>query len=445
MSGMSKVVWAEGIFLGQQHFQAWDRQLNERIGFAMQAHLPFYWGVSVLEWSETALREGRFELNRLKCVLPNGQAIDFNREQEDPVFFDLASSGREECVVSLAVPNNGVVAGVAGYQSDSRIASWIAQYKDLSDDCDSARTREVLLAKPNIMLRIERDTAERMQSLRLVKIQRQYDGEYKVVNDIFPPCLNINAITSLRDVVQSSVDMLTNLVREFAKNRLKIGDVSSYSTNELTEFLFNKELALLLPEMQQYIQQPNLHPYGYYQLLTRIHQVVSVYIHPEAIGRVVEYKHDALEECLTPLLNDVRNMLLSRKERPEDQVALNYLSPGRYETTEVPRHALENFSFYLAVDCKQDSVEWVNQFTGLCKLASIDQLDAIVASGLPGVPIKHVQRLPQKIRIKSGYEYFRILTDNELWNAVVLSQKFGMFCMGEFADAKIELIMLEEK
>ncbi len=28
MKDLSKVVWAEGVFLGQQHFQAWDRNLE---------------------------------------------------------------------------------------------------------------------------------------------------------------------------------------------------------------------------------------------------------------------------------------------------------------------------------------------------------------------------------------------------------------------------------
>jgi type VI secretion system protein ImpJ len=295
------------------------------------------------------------------------------------------------------------------------------------------------------MLRTERDSVERMQLMRLVKIQKQYDGEYQIAKDILPPCLNVNATSAIREVVQGSADMISNLVREFAKNRLKIGDISSYSSTEMTDFLFQKELAILLPEFQQFVQQTTLHPYGFYQLISKMHQIVSVYVHPESIGKVTEYKHDSLEECLLPIINDVRPMLALRKDRPEDQVKLNVLSPGRYETTEIPRHALENFSFYLAVDCKQDSVEWVNQFVNLCKLASVDQLDAIVSSGLPGVQMKHVQRLPQKIRIKSGYEYFQVSTDSELWNSVLLSQKFGVFCMGQFAEANIELIMLEEK
>jgi type VI secretion system protein ImpJ len=99
----------------------------------------------------------------------------------------------------------------------------------------------------------------------------------------------------------------------------------------------------------------------------------------------------------------------------------------------------------LAVDAKQDSADWIPRFPQLVKLAAPEQLETVIASGLPGVTLQHIQRLPQKIRIKSGYEYFQISTESDLWNAVLQAQQFAVFCMGEFADATIELIVMDEK
>ncbi|MDX1343542.1 MAG: type VI secretion system baseplate subunit TssK [Reinekea sp.] len=445
MSGLNKVVWAEGVFLGQQHFQAWDRYQANRFQFLQKSFSPFYWGVVSLKWNDTALREGRFELVKLECVLPDGRAIDFQRDQDAPVFLDLATVGKEEFTVVLALPNNGLVEGIAGYQSAGRIGGWIAGYHDLPDESDGTRKREVMLAKPNISLRSDHESQEQMSCLRLVKIQKQYDGEFKIVNDVLPPCLVVNALTVFRDLYQGTVDMLSNIVREFAKSRAGIGDISSYSSTELSDFLFQKELAILLPRFKAGVQHFRVHPYEFYQLLAQLHQVCATFLAPEQIDRVVEYDHDRLENCIPVLLNDIRSMLALKKERPESAVELTALSPGRFETTQIPRHALENFSFYLAVDAKQDSVDWVPRFTQLCKLASPEQLETVVASGIPGVPMRHIQRLPQKIRIKSGYEYFQVSTDSALWDKVLQSQKFGIFCLGEFADATIELIIVEEK
>lgn len=444
MSVLNKVVWAEGVFLGQQHFQAWDRFQAERLQFAQKAIAPYYWGLLSLQWNEVALREGRFELVKLECVLPDGRAIDFHRDLDSPVFLDLASVGREEFTIQLAVPNSALVEGIAGYQASGRVGGWIAEYQDVTDDSDASRSREVMLAKPNVMLRTEGDL-DQMASLRLVRVQKQYDGEFKVVGDILPASIWLGADSSLKDLARSTVDMLTNIVRDFSKTRAAIGDISSYSSAELSDFLFKKELAMLLPELKSGIDSGRCHPYQLYLQLSRLHQLCATFLSPENIGTTPDYNHDRLEASIPVLINGVRSMLAMNRDRPEDKVEFKALAPGRFESTQIPRHALEHFSFYLAVDAKQDSVDWVSRFTQLCKLASPDQLETVVASGLPGVVMRHAQRLPQKIRIKSGYEYFQVSTDCELWDSVIQSQKFGVFCLGEFADADIELIILEDK
>ncbi|TCS41289.1 type VI secretion system baseplate subunit TssK [Reinekea marinisedimentorum] len=444
MSVLNKVVWAEGVFLGQQHFQAWDRFQSDRLQFVQKSLSPFFWGLLSLQWNESALREGRFELVKLECILQDGRVIDFRRDQDAPVFMDLNAVGRDEFTVHVAVPNSHMVEGVAGYQASGRVAGWLAQYHDLADESDSSRTREVMLAKPNVMLKTDSDL-DQMSCLRLARIQRQYDGEFKVVPEIIPASLTINAVPAMRDMAQSCLDMLTKIVREFSKNRAAIGDISSYSASEMSNFLFQKELVLLLPELASGCQHGRMHPYSLYLLLGRLHQVCAVFLAPENISRVPDYDHQSAESSIPVLLAEIRSMLAVNRDRPEDKVEFKAVSPGRFESTQIPRHALENYSFYLAVDAKQDSVDWVARFTQMCKLASPDQLETVVASGLPGVSMRHVQRLPQKIRIKSGFEYFQISTDSKLWDNVIQTQKFGVFCLGEFADSDIELIILEEK
>jgi len=445
MSELNKVVWAEGVFLGQQHFQAWDRQLNSRFLFNLNAHMPFYWGLISMSWNIDALKEGRFEVLKLQCIMPNGMPVDYDREVDGSLSLELGDLNQRDLVLSLVIPQNDLVEGVAGYPNPNRIGGWKAHFTPMADESDATRTREVMLAKPNLMLSADSDSVGQMQSLRLIKIQRQLDTSFQVVNDILPACLSISALSFIGDHVKNTTNMLANMVRGFAENRVKIGDISSYSSTEMADFLYQKELVALLPEFKRLVQQTVAHPYDYYCSLVKLHQIVATYLQPESIDKVVEYNHDLLESCLTVLSSEIRDMASLKKDRPESQVQLNAVFPGRYETTEVSRHTLENFSFYLAVDAKQDSVEWITRFVNMSKLGSVEQLDTMMASGIPGVPLRHVQRLPQKIRIKSGYEYFQIQTEHELWNYILQSQKFGLYCMGEFADANVELIVLDEK
>lgn len=445
MSGLKKVVWAEGVFLGQQHFQAWDRYQHSSQHLKTLANNPYGWGVISLRWNAQALLDGRFEVLSLKAVMPNGIVVDYQRDHDAPLTLDLNELNLDTCQLKVSLPSSDLVEGIAGYQAAGRVSGWVAEYEDIQDDSDASRVREVMLAKPNLQLSVRGESADKQVSMPLVSLQRQYDGEYRVIADTIPPSLQLNAVPALWEITQSSRDLVTNLVREFAQARAKIGDVASYSTTELSDFLYQKDMTLLLPELQDWAEHGRAHPYQLYLQLSRLHQLCALYFTPEKMGALSPYDHDRLGEILPTLLREAREMLGQRRERVSDKAALEALSPGRFESNNMPRHVLESCSFYLAVDAKQDNVDWVNRFGQLCKLANPDQLETIVASGLPGVTLRHVQRLPQKIRIKSGFEYFQVITDGPMWDGVLQAQKFGLFCMGEFADADVELIVLDEK
>lgn len=445
MSDLNKVVWAEGVFIGQQHFQAWDRQHQAAALFDKRHYQTHFWGVASLSWSEAALRDGRFELQKLQAVFPDGQVVDYFRDQEEPIFLDLSHNGQQEVTVSVALASNQFVEGAAGYNSNTRLSRWIAYYKDLSDECDSARTREVMLAKPNLRLLTDSDAKDQMQVLPLVRFQRQYDGEYRVANEMIPPCLHLNSVPWLYELLQNTSDMVCNLLRDYRKLREGMTEPSGFSMAEMSDLMLHREIASAKSTLDQYLESPRHHPYDFFQTLSALHQSIALFFEPANIGRTVTYQHASPEKSLQALASDIRSMLAHKKERPDAGIALNSLSPGRFESTNITSQALETLSFFLAVDAKQDGLDWVNRFPGLCKVSAPEQLETLIASGLPGVPVQHIQRVPSKVRIRSGYEYFQLNTSSEVWLEVIRVGQFSVFCMGDFSEVDIELIAVDEK
>ncbi|EAR09298.1 type VI secretion system baseplate subunit TssK [Reinekea blandensis] len=444
MSDLNKVVWAEGVFVGQQHFQAWDRQVRASSFFDKKSYHPFYWGVVSLSWSEVSLRDGRFELQKLQAVFPDGQVIDYQRDQEEPLFLDLNQNGQQEVTVSVALASNHFVEGAAGYTSNGRLSRWMAFYKDLPDECDSARTREVMLAKPNLRLLTDLDAKDQMQVLPLVRFQKQYDGEYRVSTDVFPPCLHINSVPWLYELLQNTTDMLTNFQRDYRKQRQGMTDPSGFSSAELSDLMLHRDIAEVKCVLDQYLSVPQHHPFEFFQKLTGLHQSLALFFNPENLGNAPAYHHGTTENTFQTIVSEIRTMLSLKQERPEAGIGLNQLSAGRFESTKISSQALETMSFFIAVDAHQDGVDWIARFPGLCKVSAPEQLETLIASGLPGVPVQHVQRVPSKVRIRSGYEYFQLNTMSEMWREIVRVGQFSVFCMGDFADVSLELIAVEE-
>ena len=54
MDKLRKMVWAEGVLLGQQHFQQWENFFNQQHVVCLQAQSPFAYGLTVLSIDEEA-------------------------------------------------------------------------------------------------------------------------------------------------------------------------------------------------------------------------------------------------------------------------------------------------------------------------------------------------------------------------------------------------------
>lgn len=443
MKGLEKVVWAEGVFLGQQHFQAWDNYQSSVINFQRNAFQTHNWGIISLSWDEVALTEGRLEIVHLKAIFPNGRMIDYHRDIHGVLSLELFQNEQEDYIVTILLADNERVADVAGYPVQGRNASWTALYKQLTDDNDLARQREVMLAQPLLKLTSDVDLGDKVTAIECIRVQRLFDGAYQVVQEFVPSCLQLRGSQYLVSLLQNTVDLLAAKVREFTVRREQLGDVASFSTIESSDFYFNKQLVDYLFEARNLFSNLACHPHEFYAVLGRVHQHCAVFLRPDFIDQAPIYQHEKSGKICAQLVNQIREMLNSQVQRPDSSVQLKQLSIGRYQTTPINDFCFERCHFYLAVDSKQPGLDWIQSFTRMCKLAAPKKVELLVASGLAGIEITHCNRLPQKVRIKSGFEYFEVSQEGALWQEIRDDAEFSIFCLAEFSTADIELLVVE--
>src|SRR5690349_1300562 len=103
MSSTSKVVWSEGMFLQQQHFQQQDRWIERQLETRVAETAPFPWGLAHIAFDESALALGKVSLNQGRGVMPDGTTFDFPGHDAGPPPFDVPADSKNE-ILYLAVP-----------------------------------------------------------------------------------------------------------------------------------------------------------------------------------------------------------------------------------------------------------------------------------------------------------------------------------------------------
>lgn len=444
MKGLKRVVWAEGLFLGQQHFQAWDQYQQDAQILRSQHQNPFPWGAIHTHWDTTALINGRLELVSCTAILSDGRLIDLQQDGTPIASLDVTEAQESRVSVYLSVPTNAAANPITGYPTTGFKPAWRATNQSLQDDHDVNRQRDVLLAQPNVQLSLELPAADQSSSLKVTTLIRNDQGTYELARDDFSPCLTLNASQALQNLGKGILESLLFHLNAFKEQRKQLGDVSTFSPLELSDFLFGKDIALLYGELSDLLHQKQQSPYALYQVLHKTLDTLRCYLDIGRIQERIPYDHAQPQSVFPALETHIRTVLGTQTERPENAIQFTRAENGVYQSSRISAAVFERYSFYLAVNHHANDPSWVADFPGLCKMGAPSTMATLLSSAVPGVPLTHCQRVPQKIRIKSGYEYFRIETRTPLWETITAEGGLSAFCMGDYESADLELIVIEE-
>ena len=103
MSENNRIVWSEGLFLRQQHFQQQERHLESWIEGRAAALRPYSWGFTELEIERDLLAIGKIGLRRARGVFPDGTPFAMPENEPLPPPLEVGTQLRDQ-VILLAVP-----------------------------------------------------------------------------------------------------------------------------------------------------------------------------------------------------------------------------------------------------------------------------------------------------------------------------------------------------
>ncbi|KAF7769679.1 type VI secretion system protein ImpJ [Pseudoalteromonas citrea] len=436
---LNKPVWAEGVLLAQQHFQLLDAYSEQQQTLRQTMLVPNGFGVYYIHIEKSALLRGVLNVTSLQVMLPNGRMLEYTTDVENQLKLTLDQKA-SSVLVHVAIAANRHVADIEGYSQSGQLSAYHSQYIDVIDTHDPNRSRELLVARPNILLLTQNDTLTYFDALPCLKLSRLDDGTFALDEQYIPPLLNVGASDYLSGLLKRTTNLVNAKVNVLLNRRKGYGAVSDFGPNEMNSFLLLNSMAPAA-SMLEHLQSLNvLHPERLYSELVMLISRVSVFEHSELATGLPVYNHNALSEVFSKLDEILRTLLDGVVPKRMAALKLERSSNAIYEINSIDSEMLQSHDFYLAVFCESASTQWIELFAEQVKIAASQVLEMMIASALNGVALTHCQRPPNKLAIKSGYEYFRLETFGDAWQQICEDHALSLFIPFSLQAATVEIV-----
>lgn len=452
---LSKVLWTEGVFLGQQHFQQWERTIEERERTHRVSSHPLHWGLQAIAVDEASLRVGLFRLTAFQGIFSNGQAASLGAAGVSELVLSLPAVDATPKFVYACLPRGQSVRGLNAYCSVEPVyARWVAYHTEIQDELDVSREREVLFGKLNLQLMLVNDLQdpnvelERYDRIPVAKLTCQMNNQWVLDTDYIPPLVHLHASLQLLSTLRYLEAVSTTKIKMLRKKRDELIDgLAPLSIVSMQVLLLLQILHQTISQLQYLLGHTWFHPQRAYEYLMETVSKLSALTQKDNIEKTVMYDHKNLKAVFRDLelsFNTLINQVV-----PERLAVIDLVKDGdlRYCADNIPEYILEKHSFFLMVLHVEGEVDWINRFLREVKISSVDHLDIIITSALPGLPLRYVPRPPNQLPIKSGYQYFQLSSlafKDEHWDQIMKTRSIGVFLSGLFVDVDIKLMAVEE-
>ncbi len=442
---MSKIVWAEGVFLSQQHFQAWDKQLERSQHLRQFLINPFSWGVVSLSIDQETLELGRFELLEASVLFQDGRMVHFQSSVDTPLACDLDAPGGDALGVYLALPANNHVGSISGYPQRSQISGWVADYQELEDSFDASRKREILLAKPNLYLMTDKESLNSFLSIKIAEVVHDGDQRYRLIDTYIPPACKLSVSPVLVQRLNRIVETL-NAKRKQIENAREgcDGGASGFARSDPHNYILLQNLNSILPQLRHLSKNLELHPEQLYRQLCQVAGTFCSYHNKATIDSIPLYQHEDLGQVFQKFDALLSLLLELTSTTKATTLVLGKETDHLLTCNDIPGDLFRDETFFIETLFDAEGPNWIIDFARQVKVAARIAIETCVASALPGVRLVHTQRPPAKLATRSGCEYFRLEPRGDFWNQMINEKSLAIYLPHPFNTSEIKIVTVKE-
>lgn len=438
MSDNSKVLWSEGMFLKPQHFQQQERYLETLIWDQPTSLRPNNFGLYKLKIDQKLLLLGEFSILCCQGVLPDGTVFDVPSEASPPRPLKIPP-GLSNTLVYLALPlKRSGIADTAVKETTKGVYRYRTEIHDVeSSNNEMTDVSEMQVKTLSFQLLLETEDLSGYLCLPIAKIKESREGNNITLDEEFlPPSLTIEAHPKFTMIFDEIIALLRNRGEALAK---QITDPGYGGTAEIADFmllqLINRNEMLL----EYFLKRKGLHPEKFFIQLLQLLGELLVFTHKERRPtQFYSYQHDSLQESFDPVVLELRRSLGVIFAQSAISLELKEQTQGILVSVIPEKELLKTADFVLAVHANV-SAETIHQtFSNQIKIASPEKIQELINRLLPGVDIKGLPAAPRQIPFNSGFTYFVLNRDHDLWKDIEESGSIAFHISGEFPGLELE-------
>jgi type VI secretion system protein ImpJ len=438
MTGASRVAWREGLFLRPQHFQQQDRYFEALLRARAGSLAPHPWGLLELKLNDAATQLGKFAIERLAAIMPDGTPVTIPAGQPPPDPIDIPPETRD-AMIQLTLPAERP--GAVEFQSRGAAASarHLVDEEDVFDAFAEGRQAERLeLARPNVRFGMTREETDGRVTLPLARITEVLNGKVTFDPRFIPPLMDVRASPRLDGMVDDIIGRADQRVDELA---VRAAESMEGGSETFASFLLLQALNRWTPVLAHLRALPNLHPERLYETFVGMAgELATLTTTERRPPRFPPYDHLNLQATFEPVFEVLQSELSALFDRSAGQMKLENVGPGAY-TARIDDHGVfQTSNLYLAASARVPPEALVTRFASLVKVGSVTRMRDIVQSALQaGVRISPTPTPPPQIRILPGYVYFELDRSSPDWRDLPKAPALGIHVAGDWPDLQLEL------
>jgi type VI secretion system protein ImpJ len=444
MTWNNKVVWNEGMFLSPQHFQQFGRFLESQIDGRIDGIQCHDWGISELRIDEGLLPLGKISIATVKGRLRDGLGFNIPQDEEAPDPLEIPEN-TQNTIVYLALPlrRRETVEINAGGNQTGLTRYQAKEYEVRNNTTGSDDSATIQVGQPNFRLVLETDNLGAYTYIAIARIvECRSDKKTTLDPSFIPPCLNIQSVPPLAGFLQELQGLLHHRAEALAG---RISSAGRGGSAEISDFMLLQAINRYEPLLQHLNNNNHIHPEAFYrQIIMMAGEFAtfnSAHRRPE---QFTEYQHDNLAATYAPVISALRRELSAVLEQTATPMPIQAHQYGIHVATIADNKLIGNAAFVLAVHADLKTEDLARRVPAQIKSGPVEQIRELVNLQLPGIALRQLPVAPRQLPYHSGFIYFELERNSELWKQMATSGGFAFHVGGEFPGLEMEFWAIKE-
>ena len=442
MSVASKIMWSEGLTLGPQHFQCQDLYHETRLHQMVLALNPYFWGVRAVQWNLDGLANNWLGANAMSVIFPDGEIYEAPAADLLPEPVDLSGLPAHLdtftfcAALALVKPHGG---------NANENGRYVCRDIESADLYSEALAIEVPFLKKQARLIARSEASGQHISVPVVQIRRASQGGFELDPSFVPPSITIGAAPVLRGMLEGLVSIMTAKIESLQRTHRKASSkVYEVGAGDISSWWMLNILSTASAQLMHCARTPGLHPEAMFRQMLAAVGGLMTFSDRFKTADLPAYRHEALGEVFTELdglLRDLVDTVIGTKYFIIPLVA----DRGRRAYSQAvldPAKVTPQTQLCLAVTADMPGLELVGMVPIRLKVAAPKDLESIVGSALPGVPLAHMPQVPPAIPVRPNCYYFALSTKSPLYEKALETGAIAIYTPDGIPGLNIELLAI---